>query len=409
MRAPDTLPPEVQRDLDAMDAAVAGRRPDGGDAVLSELAALLAADRPAPDADFARRLDARAAKGFAKPASARRRARWLPRSFAAPALGLAACAVLALVIGLATTRNTVNDASSGGVAGSAGSASSGGAEKAPAGSSTASGSSSSAPATRDSAPAPSTPAVSGGSSAAVAPLPSLAPPANGDPRSDRKSARKVERSASMTLGARRRDLDTVADGVARVTTALGGFVASSNVSSRGGGSLDLRVPAGRLDDAIARLSRLAHVRRLDRSTLDITAQAVSASARIAALKAERRSLLGQLAKAVTLSETDRLRARVRGVNQRLEAARARLRRVDNRAAYANLSVEVVPERAAAAAPGGWSPRDAWHDALRVLEVAAGIALIAFAVALPLALVGAPAWIAAKRLSHRRRERALDIA
>jgi hypothetical protein len=83
--------------------------------------------------------------------------------------------------------------------------------------------------------------------------------------------------------------------------------------------------------------------------------------------------------------------------------------VENRADYANLSVEVVPERAAAVAPGAWTPRDAWHDAVRVLEVAAGIALIAFAVALPLVLLGAPAWIATRRLTQRRRERALDIA
>jgi hypothetical protein len=213
----------------------------------------------------------------------------------------------------------------------------------------------------------------------------------------------------MTLGARRRDLDSVADGVARATTALGGFVASSTLSSRQGGTLELRVPTSRLDDAIARLSRLAHVRHLERSTLDITAPSVSAKARIAALKAERRSLLRQLERAVTLDETDRLRGRLRTVNRRLEAARAASRRVENRAAYANLTVEVVPERAAAAATGGWTPRDAWHDALRVLEVAAGIALIAFAVALPLALVGAPAWIASKRVAQRRRERALDIA
>jgi hypothetical protein len=213
----------------------------------------------------------------------------------------------------------------------------------------------------------------------------------------------------MTLGARRRDLDTVADGVARTTTSLGGFVASSTVSSRRGGNLELRVPAARLDDAIARLSRLGHVRRLERSTLDITAQSVSAKSRIASLKAERRSLLRQLSKAVTLDQTDRLRARLRGVNRRLEIARAQSRRVENRASFADLSVGVVPEKAAAAAPGGWSPRDAWHDALRVLEVAAGIALIAFAVALPLALVGAPAWIASRRVTRRRRERALDIA
>ena len=432
MRAPDTLPPEVQRDLDAMDAAVRGRRADGGDAVLADLAALLAEDRPAPDPDWAVKLDARAAQGFAKPAATRRRRpRWLPSSFAAPALGLAACAVLALVIGLATARDTVNDSSSsggGGGASSAASESAGGGSSAgqsASGGSTASGDSSDSssrgssltPATPDSAPAPATaggrepaPATAGGSSPSIAPLvPPSRPPTAGNPQSDRRSARKVERAASMTLGARRRDLDTVADGVARVTTSLGGFVAASNLSSRQGGTLDLRVPAGRLDDAVNRLSRLAHVRRLERSTVDITAQSVSAKARIASLKAERRSLLRQLEKAVTLDEMDRLRARVRGVNHRLEIARAQSRRVENRAAYANLSVSVVPERAAAAAAGGWTPRDAWHDALRVLEVAAGIALVAFAVALPLILLGAPAWIATRRLAQRRRERALDIA
>jgi hypothetical protein len=234
-------------------------------------------------------------------------------------------------------------------------------------------------------------------------------PAAGDPKSDGRTARKVERSASLTLGAGRKDIDAVADGAGRVATTLGGFVASSSISSRRGGELDLRVPAARLDDAVTRLARLAHVRRLERSTLDITAQSVSARARVAALGAERRSLVSQLAKAPTLAEIDRLRARIHDVDRRLQGARAASRRVRNRAAYANLSVQIVPERRAAAAAGGWSPRDAWHDALRVLEIAAGIALIAFAVALPLVLLGAPAWVATRRLTRRRRERALDLA
>src|SRR5215218_3948966 len=102
MRGPDTLSPEVQRDLDAMDAAASGRRPDGGDAVLAELAALLAADRPAPDPAWAERMDVRAAHGFAKPAAAQRRwRRPALRAFTTPALGLAACALLALVIAFA--------------------------------------------------------------------------------------------------------------------------------------------------------------------------------------------------------------------------------------------------------------------------------------------------------------------
>jgi hypothetical protein len=235
------------------------------------------------------------------------------------------------------------------------------------------------------------------------------PPPAGDLRGQTRTARKVEQSAAMTLAAPRADVDQVADGVARVATTLGGFVASSSISSGRGGFLELRVPSARLDDAIARLGRLGHVRRLERSTLDITAQSVSARSRVADLTAERRSVLSQLAKAVTLDEIDRLKARLRTVTARLQAARAASKRVDARAAFAGLSVEVVGERRAAAASAGWSPGQAWHDAVRVLEVIAGIALIAFAVALPLGLLGAPAWVAGRRLARRRRERALDLA
>src|SRR5690349_23386373 len=102
MRAPDpTLPPEVQRDLDAMDDAVAGRPPTDGDPLLAELAALVAEARPAPDPGWARELDARAERGFARPPRERRRRL---RLVLAPAAGLAACVLIAVVIGLASDQ-----------------------------------------------------------------------------------------------------------------------------------------------------------------------------------------------------------------------------------------------------------------------------------------------------------------
>jgi hypothetical protein len=45
----------------------------------------------------------------------------------------------------------------------------------------------------------------------------------------------------------------------------------------------------------------------------------------------------------------------------------------------------------------------------VLEVAAGVALVALAVAVPFALLGGLAWLAARTLGRRRRERLLDGA
>jgi hypothetical protein len=372
MRAPDTLPPEVELDLEAMDAAVAGRsHPHGGDTLLAELAALVTESRPELAPDRARLLDQRAAAGFVRP---RRRVTLAWRRSLAPAAGLAACAAIALAVVLATGGG-------GSVPGrdSAGSAGAG------------------------SAAAPVTAEGARGS------VPPVGPAPGGDPRSDSRTARKVERNATMTLGAPRGDLDAVAGDVARTATMLGGFVASSSISSTSGGDLELRIPSARLDDAVARLGRIAHVRRLERSTLDITAQSVSARTRVRDLEAERRSLARQLAAATSLTEIDRLKARLRDVTARLDAARTQAARIDNRAAYATLSVALVPERQAAAAGGGWSPGDAWHDALSVLEFAAGVALIALAVAVPLALLWAPAWLARRRLIRQRRERALDMA
>jgi N-methylhydantoinase B/oxoprolinase/acetone carboxylase alpha subunit len=57
--------------------------------------------------------------------------------------------------------------------------------------------------------------------------------------------------------------------------------------------------------------------------------------------------------------------------------------------------------------GTWTPGDAARDALRVLEVAAGVILIGLAAGIPLALVGGAAALVARSSRRRRRENALD--
>jgi hypothetical protein len=67
-------------------------------------------------------------------------------------------------------------------------------------------------------------------------------------------------------------------------------------------------------------------------------------------------------------------------------------------------------RAAAPRDGDrWTPADAWRDARRGLEIAAGVAIVAAALALPLGLVATPAALALGALRRRRREGALDAA
>ncbi|MEA2291145.1 MAG: hypothetical protein QOF17_165 [Solirubrobacteraceae bacterium] len=365
MRAPDTLPPEI-----------------AADPRLVELAALLEEVRPVLGGERLERIDARAARALA--AGPRRVRSRFRATLWAPALGIAACVLIGLAVALPALRRPGGDQTTSG-----------------------SGAGSAASAVREAKQPAPTAVDSAGSTGAVAPgaiepAPAPAITAPGVPR-------KVERSVAITLGTRPRNVDAVASAAARVATTLGGFVAASSTSTGSGGQLELRVPSARLDDAVARLSRLGRVRSLERNTLDITAQAVSARGRLADARAERAALLRQLSRALTPGETERIRARLRVVWRQIQSARAGVRRVDTRAALATVAVAIAPERHTGAGGGGWTPRDSLGSAVHVLEVALGIALIALAVALPLVLLGAPAWLATRRVLRRRRESALDAA
>jgi hypothetical protein len=98
------------------------------------------------------------------------------------------------------------------------------------------------------------------------------------------------------------------------------------------------------------------------------------------------------------------------VAREIAAARRRLARVNNQANFADVFVTLAPRGAGDEVDeGAWTPADAWRDALRVLEVAAGVAVIAAAVLLPLALLWLLIWLARRGLTRRGRERALDMA
>jgi hypothetical protein len=375
MTSPETL------ELEAVDAALAGRYVAPEHAELAELVLLLRDDRPEPTAAWATHLDRRVEAGF--PAPPRRRFVWLRK--AVPAIAVAALVLPMVAAGLLIEPSGDDEGGGGGGEGASGQSlesSGGGASAHRRG-----------------------PLRASGDTRAVAPSTS----AGGDPGSDRRPNRAQQRSASLTLAAPGREIDAVASQVSQVTAELGGFVASSSISSSRGGSLLLRVPTDRLDTAIQRLSRLGRVRELSRQSVDITSSVVSARERLRDARTERKTLLGQLADADTVNETESIRERLEIVSHEIAAARRALRRVNNRADFADVSVSLVPSRASDDDSGAWTPADAFDDALRVLEVAAGVALIAAAVLLPVALIWLLAWLARRGISRRRRERALDMA
>jgi hypothetical protein len=382
MRRRETTPldPAVAAELEALEAAL------GGDpAAEPELAALVRdvrADAPAMAPGFRARLDERLERGFER--APRRRLQSLRPMI--PALSVAGCVLAALVaVVLSAGGGSSDDAGSAGAGRAAAPAQTESADSAKSGGGSASGS------------------AGGGSSSA----PALAAPAPSAPARQRR----VERSTRLELTTT--DVQAASDGVVRATQATGGFVQSSQVATGDGrstASFVLRVPTSRLDDGLARLTKLGHVRSLQQSADDITNVYNGASTRLAEARATRRGLLRALSKATTAQEVSSLRARIADNRRALQRYQRELNAVRNRANYATIGLELTGvARKQAAVPGGgsWTPGDAAHDAVRVLEVSAGVALIALAVLLPLTLVGAAGGFATVAVRRRRREAALS--
>ncbi len=377
-----TLDPEIERELAALDAALSGEPVDAEFADLAAFARAVREERPEPAPQFAAALDTRVAEDFPRPPRladravaplVRLRARGARRMLL-PALGAAATVIVALVV--------VGSQIGGG-----------------------GGESSSPPATR-----------SAGSESATSSAPDVAEPAppGGGGRLAAGQPRRVERQASLALETKASDIGDVADGVIRATDSVGGIVVTSSVSSgdqgQAGATFALRVPTARLDDALARLSKLAHVRSRTENSEDVTGAFVSAQERLDASLAERKGLLRQLARAGTPNETASVRARLRIVQGQIATARGQVRALRTRTDYSVVNVNVEPTSSNSGVTGGggrWTPGDALHDAVRVLEVFAGVLLVGLAILVPLGLLGLAGGAGARGLRRRRREQALS--
>jgi hypothetical protein len=99
------------------------------------------------------------------------------------------------------------------------------------------------------------------------------------------------------------------------------------------------------------------------------------------------------------------------VSGQIAAAKRDLANVKSRATRSSIAVTLLADRNRAGdsddGAAGWTPADAFDDAVRILEVTAGVLLVGLALLLPLGLVGLLIWLAARQAAQRRRERTLD--
>lgn len=396
MRRRTALDPAVAAELEALDAALAG---DPADAELTLVVAEARASAPRMSPAFAARLEAAVDEGFATSSSSPSPARparpaWLRRPPLMPALG----GLAAVLLALAVTVSAI-DGGSRGDDGAIPISSSPGSAESTAGAGVV--------ADRDASAKDAT--------ASVAAPQGVVAPAAGQTAAD-LAQRRVQRAADLTISTPIAELQDTSDAVVRTADRLGGYVQRSDVSAggrRGQATFDLRIPADRLDEALATLSRLGHVRARTQQSEDITARFTSARSRLHDARAERQALLRALATATTSQEIESLQARLDIQRSRIAAAKGDLFAARRAADLARVGVTVLGvsggDESGGGAGGGepWTPARALDDAVDVLSVAAGVLIVGLAGAIPaalLALLAALAWRV-----HRRRSRELALA
>ncbi len=401
--------PSVRGELEQLDAALEGA---SGDTALDALVADLRACAPRMTPAFTARLDARAAAGFRteRATGIRRGSRPRPSASVGVAhggerhaggrpspsgmggrlIGVGLRGRLALGSGVLVTvvAALVMVALIGG-------------PRHPATSSVSSAQSGAAPGSTRTSGAPSP--AAGAASAPVAPA--LAP---SEPPAAASGVRRQQVSASLSLSTGG-SVQSVSDGVVRVTGAYGGYVQSSQVKDGTDGGqayLVLVLPTGRLALALGELSRLAHVQSTNQATNDITDAYDSARRQLADDATQRQALLHALANATTQGQIDSLRGQVELVGGRIDRDRVALDSVNRQSRTSQVNVTIA--RSPASAPSaGWTIGNALSDAGTILKTMAAVALLTGTVTAPVLLSLATLLAAGRAVRRTRRERALD--
>lgn len=188
------------------------------------------------------------------------------------------------------------------------------------------------------------------------------------------------------------------DSATAVAADHGGYVLSSSVEGEEGriGSVVLRVPSSRFEEALGALRGLGTVRAESVSGREVGQQFVDLEARLRNARAQQTVLLDLMGNAVSIPGTIHVQRELERVQLEIEQITGRLRYLRDRTALGTITVQLA--EVGAAAPGMLAR--AWDSAADVLAGLAYAGIVAGAIVVPLGAVGLAGFAVWRRLRRR---------
>lgn len=170
------------------------------------------------------------------------------------------------------------------------------------------------------------------------------------------------------------DTDESLDQIGRLVEELDGWVVSSDFHQTDGakaGSLTVRVPAERYDEAVARIKDSAmEVRTESSNSQDVTEEYVDLSARLESLEATADRVRTFLDEARNVEEALAVNQELSRLESDIESLKGRLQYLSQSAAFSTLTIHITPDELSQPIEvAGWQPQGAARTALETLIAA----------------------------------------
>ncbi len=207
---------------------------------------------------------------------------------------------------------------------------------------------------------------------------------------DTLDARKIIRNGSLELLVN--DVGQSIDKIGFIVTGVGGFVEKSTQTNSGGhsASVTVRVPAARLDQAVAQIKGLAtSVDRESVEVRDVTREYIDLDARLRNAQAEEAQYLQILKHATTIKDTLDVTEKLSDVRGRIEQMQGEMKFLTAQIDMSTLEISLRAEADATVAGIRWRPLR--QAKIAMSDMVAGLAdwvdsVIAFFINLPLIAV-----------------------
>ncbi len=216
---------------------------------------------------------------------------------------------------------------------------------------------------------------------------------------------KIIRDGSMSIQLEKDGFSAGFAAVTRIAQNNGGFVLSSQIRGQRRGTLVLRIPAKRFDDAMLALRDVGVVQAQSVSGRDVTAQYIDLTARLLNAIGQRTVLRNLMAQATTIRETITVQNRLSQVELQIEQIQGQLNFIQDQVAEATVHVELHEKDAAQVqssnAVENPSLGSAWDRSIQGFLNVVSAVMIGLGYLIPIAVLALIIWLITVAVRRRR--------